>query len=179
MGGERVRRRRRAREQRRHQHDHAGGGDHRRAVAAGDERQSARALPAVQIPGCADAAASHGKHRKCGLGRRTRQESATAAPTTPPSMASSGSRARLPRSGAVAASASMRSVPGWIKTEMDAVDQARGMYSDQDITDRVPMARFASAADVAEAIAFLADSETRVDSSMASLCRWMAAGRPM
>ena len=49
--------------------------------------------------------------------------------------------------------------PGWIKTEMDAVDQRRGMYSDQDITDRVPMARFASATDVAEAIAFLADSE--------------------
>jgi NAD(P)-dependent dehydrogenase (short-subunit alcohol dehydrogenase family) len=49
--------------------------------------------------------------------------------------------------------------PGWIKTEMDEADQRRGVYSDQDITDRVPMARFASATDVAEAIAFLADSE--------------------
>jgi NAD(P)-dependent dehydrogenase (short-subunit alcohol dehydrogenase family) len=49
--------------------------------------------------------------------------------------------------------------PGWIKTEMDAVDQARGTYSDTDIIDRVPLARFAKAQDVAEAIAFLLDSE--------------------
>jgi NAD(P)-dependent dehydrogenase (short-subunit alcohol dehydrogenase family) len=48
--------------------------------------------------------------------------------------------------------------PGWIKTEMDAVDQARGTYSDTDIIDRVPLARFAKAQDVAEAIAFLLDS---------------------
>ena len=47
--------------------------------------------------------------------------------------------------------------PGWVKTEMDAADQARGTYSDADITQRVPMARFASADDVAHAIAFLAD----------------------
>lgn len=49
--------------------------------------------------------------------------------------------------------------PGWIKTEMDEADQRRGVYCDQDITDRVPMARFASATDVAESIAFLADSQ--------------------
>lgn len=47
--------------------------------------------------------------------------------------------------------------PGWVKTEMDAADQARGTYSDADITQRVPMGRFASPDDVASAIAFLAD----------------------
>jgi NAD(P)-dependent dehydrogenase (short-subunit alcohol dehydrogenase family) len=47
--------------------------------------------------------------------------------------------------------------PGWIKTEMDVADQGSGAYSDQDITDRVPMARFARPQDVAQAIAFLAD----------------------
>ncbi len=49
--------------------------------------------------------------------------------------------------------------PGWIKTEMDVADQGSGAYSDGDIIDRVPMARFASPQDVAEAIAFLADDE--------------------
>jgi len=49
--------------------------------------------------------------------------------------------------------------PGWIKTEMDAADQGAGAYSDEDIIDRVPLARFARAEDVAEAIAFLLDSE--------------------
>jgi NAD(P)-dependent dehydrogenase (short-subunit alcohol dehydrogenase family) len=49
--------------------------------------------------------------------------------------------------------------PGWIKTEMDEADQGSGAYSDADITNRVPMARFARAQDVAEAIAFLCDSE--------------------
>ena len=47
--------------------------------------------------------------------------------------------------------------PGWVKTEMDAADQARGTYSDGDITGRNPMGRFASPDDVARAIAFLAD----------------------
>jgi NAD(P)-dependent dehydrogenase (short-subunit alcohol dehydrogenase family) len=47
--------------------------------------------------------------------------------------------------------------PGWVKTEMDAADQARGSYSDADITQRVPMGRFAGPDDVARAIAFLAD----------------------
>jgi len=45
--------------------------------------------------------------------------------------------------------------PGWIKTEMDVADQGSGAYSDADIVDRIPMARFARADDVAEAIAFL------------------------
>src|ERR1700738_4625821 len=48
--------------------------------------------------------------------------------------------------------------PGWVKTEMDAADQAGGSYSDADITSRVPMARFATPDDIARAIAFLADS---------------------
>jgi NAD(P)-dependent dehydrogenase (short-subunit alcohol dehydrogenase family) len=47
--------------------------------------------------------------------------------------------------------------PGWVKTEMDAADQARGTYIDADITGRVPMGRFATPDDVARAIAFLAD----------------------
>jgi NAD(P)-dependent dehydrogenase (short-subunit alcohol dehydrogenase family) len=49
--------------------------------------------------------------------------------------------------------------PGWIKSEMDAADQGGGAYSDADIIDRVPQARFARPADVAEAIAFLLDSD--------------------
>ena len=47
--------------------------------------------------------------------------------------------------------------PGWVKTEMDAADQARGTYTDADITNRIPMGRFATADDIARAIAFLAD----------------------
>lgn len=47
--------------------------------------------------------------------------------------------------------------PGWVKTEMDAADQANGTYTDADITDRIPMGRFASPDDIARAIAFLAD----------------------
>ena len=49
--------------------------------------------------------------------------------------------------------------PGWIKTEMDVADQGSGAYSDRDIIDRVPMARFAKPDDVAQAIAFLADDK--------------------
>jgi NAD(P)-dependent dehydrogenase (short-subunit alcohol dehydrogenase family) len=49
--------------------------------------------------------------------------------------------------------------PGWVKTEMDTVDQAGGSYSDADIVARVPMARFATPDDVARAIAFLADPQ--------------------
>jgi NAD(P)-dependent dehydrogenase (short-subunit alcohol dehydrogenase family) len=47
--------------------------------------------------------------------------------------------------------------PGWIKTDMDVADQGSGHYADADIINRVPLARFASAEDVAAAIAFLAD----------------------
>jgi NAD(P)-dependent dehydrogenase (short-subunit alcohol dehydrogenase family) len=47
--------------------------------------------------------------------------------------------------------------PGWVKTDMDAKDQDAGRYGDADITERVPMGRFASPADVASAVAFLAD----------------------
>jgi NAD(P)-dependent dehydrogenase (short-subunit alcohol dehydrogenase family) len=49
--------------------------------------------------------------------------------------------------------------PSWIKTEMDVADQGSGAYSDADIVNRVPMARFGRAQDVAEAIAFLADGD--------------------
>lgn len=49
--------------------------------------------------------------------------------------------------------------PGWVKTEMDHADQAGGSYSDADITQRVPMGRFASPDDIARAIAFLADEK--------------------
>jgi NAD(P)-dependent dehydrogenase (short-subunit alcohol dehydrogenase family) len=49
--------------------------------------------------------------------------------------------------------------PGWIKTEMDVADQGTGAYTDADIVNRVPLARFASPEDVAEAIALLADGE--------------------
>jgi NAD(P)-dependent dehydrogenase (short-subunit alcohol dehydrogenase family) len=47
--------------------------------------------------------------------------------------------------------------PGWVKTEMDTADQAGGSYTDADITDRVPMGRFASPEDIANAVGFLAD----------------------
>ena len=49
--------------------------------------------------------------------------------------------------------------PGWVKTEMDDESQASGAYADTDITDHVPMARFAQPEDVARAVAFLADPE--------------------
>jgi NAD(P)-dependent dehydrogenase (short-subunit alcohol dehydrogenase family) len=47
--------------------------------------------------------------------------------------------------------------PGWVKTPMDDSAQDAGLYADRDITGRVPMARFATPDDVAQAIAFLAD----------------------
>lgn len=49
--------------------------------------------------------------------------------------------------------------PGWVRTEMDARDQATGTYTDADITGRIPMGRFATPADVAPAVVFLADPE--------------------
>jgi NAD(P)-dependent dehydrogenase (short-subunit alcohol dehydrogenase family) len=49
--------------------------------------------------------------------------------------------------------------PGWVKTEMDVADQAGGSYTDDDITGRIPMARFATPDDIARAIAFLADPQ--------------------
>ena len=53
--------------------------------------------------------------------------------------------------------------PGWIKTEMDIADQGSGAYGDDDIINRVPMARFASPEDVARSIAFLAQPESFVN----------------
>ena len=49
--------------------------------------------------------------------------------------------------------------PGWVKTEMDHKDQAGGSYSDADITEHVPMGRFARPNDIAEAIAWLCSEE--------------------
>ncbi|HLK67640.1 MAG TPA: SDR family oxidoreductase [Bryobacteraceae bacterium] len=69
--------------------------------------------------------------------------------------------------------------PGWVKTEMDQADQAGGHYSDADIENRIPMARFARPNDIAEAIAYLSDPklsgfvngmELRVDGG------WLADG---
>jgi NAD(P)-dependent dehydrogenase (short-subunit alcohol dehydrogenase family) len=47
--------------------------------------------------------------------------------------------------------------PGWVKTPMDVADQAGGGYDDADITQQVPMGRFASPEDIAAAVAWLAD----------------------
>ncbi|WP_426510813.1 SDR family NAD(P)-dependent oxidoreductase [Dactylosporangium sp. McL0621] len=49
--------------------------------------------------------------------------------------------------------------PGWVKTEMDDESQATGAYIDTDITEHVPMARFAQPDDIARAVAFLADPD--------------------
>ena len=49
--------------------------------------------------------------------------------------------------------------PGWVKTEMDVAAQNKGIYSDDDITGRIPMGRFATPDDIASAIAFLADAK--------------------
>ena len=50
--------------------------------------------------------------------------------------------------------------PGWVKTEMDAVDQAAGGgYNDADIEGVNPMGRFATPDDIAQAILFLAEPE--------------------
>jgi NAD(P)-dependent dehydrogenase (short-subunit alcohol dehydrogenase family) len=53
--------------------------------------------------------------------------------------------------------------PGWIKTEMDVISQASGAYHDDDIINRVPMARFATPEDVATAIAFLAGDDNFIN----------------
>jgi NAD(P)-dependent dehydrogenase (short-subunit alcohol dehydrogenase family) len=69
--------------------------------------------------------------------------------------------------------------PGWIKTEMDVADQGSGAYTDQDIIDRIPMARFAKPDDVAQAIAFLADSQKSAFVNGATLTvdgGWIADG---
>ena len=49
--------------------------------------------------------------------------------------------------------------PGWVKTEMDAADQANGTYTDEDIINVNPMGRFATPDDIARAILFLADPQ--------------------
>lgn len=69
--------------------------------------------------------------------------------------------------------------PGWIKTEMDVADQGSGAYTDADIINRIPMARFARPEDVAQAIAFLADNEKSAFVNGATLTvdgGWIADG---
>jgi NAD(P)-dependent dehydrogenase (short-subunit alcohol dehydrogenase family) len=48
--------------------------------------------------------------------------------------------------------------PGWVLTEMDHKDTGVGTYTHTDITSRVPMGRYAMPDDIANAVAFLADS---------------------
>ncbi|HEX6872440.1 MAG TPA: SDR family oxidoreductase [Micromonosporaceae bacterium] len=48
--------------------------------------------------------------------------------------------------------------PGWVKTPMDDQSQGEGAYGDTDITNHVPLGRFATPDDVAQAVAFLADA---------------------
>jgi NAD(P)-dependent dehydrogenase (short-subunit alcohol dehydrogenase family) len=69
--------------------------------------------------------------------------------------------------------------PGWVKTEMDAADQAGGSYTDADITARVPMGRFATPDDIASAILFLADEKASGFINVHSLAvdgGWIADG---
>jgi NAD(P)-dependent dehydrogenase (short-subunit alcohol dehydrogenase family) len=47
--------------------------------------------------------------------------------------------------------------PGWVKTPMDDSATSAGHYVDADIEGRVPMGRFATTDDIAQAVAFLAD----------------------
>jgi NAD(P)-dependent dehydrogenase (short-subunit alcohol dehydrogenase family) len=47
--------------------------------------------------------------------------------------------------------------PGWVKTPMDDANQSEGAYVDEDITAHVPLGRFASPDDIAQAVLFLAD----------------------
>jgi NAD(P)-dependent dehydrogenase (short-subunit alcohol dehydrogenase family) len=49
--------------------------------------------------------------------------------------------------------------PGWVKTPMDEASQGEGAYGDVDITDHVPLGRFATPDDIAAAVAFLADPQ--------------------
>jgi NAD(P)-dependent dehydrogenase (short-subunit alcohol dehydrogenase family) len=51
--------------------------------------------------------------------------------------------------------------PGWVKTEMDVESQAGGYYVDEDITNHVPMNRFAAPDDIAQAVRFLASDNSR------------------
>ncbi|SDN23872.1 SDR family NAD(P)-dependent oxidoreductase [Allokutzneria albata] len=46
--------------------------------------------------------------------------------------------------------------PGWVKTDMDVTAQDAGLYDDSDITDHVPVGRFAVPEDIANAVLFLA-----------------------
>jgi len=49
--------------------------------------------------------------------------------------------------------------PGWVKTPMDEAAMSAGEYEDRDIVGRIPMGRFATENDVAQAILFLADPD--------------------
>jgi NAD(P)-dependent dehydrogenase (short-subunit alcohol dehydrogenase family) len=66
--------------------------------------------------------------------------------------------------------------PGWVLTEMDHKDTGVGTYSHADIEGRVPMGRYASPEDIAQAVAFLADS---TQSGFITTSPLMAVGRAM
>src|ERR1700687_420920 len=154
-----MRRRRCVGEQRRHQHDRACGRNDGGSVATSDERQLARPVSAVQVSGRPDVAAAQWQYRQCRIGGGPRRDQ-------PPHSAYCASKHGLiGLTRALAAEWGGRGVrvnavcPSWIKTEMDTADQGSGAYSDQDIVNRAPMARFAQPQDVAAAIAFLTDAE--------------------
>ncbi len=61
--------------------------------------------------------------------------------------------------------------PGWVKTEMDVVDQAAsGAYNDADIEGVNPMGRFATPEDIAQAILFSGGAGAEW------VCQWAYAG---
>ena len=66
--------------------------------------------------------------------------------------------------------------PGWVKTEMDAADQARGTYTDVDITGRNPMGGLQRPTTLRVRLHFWL-IRRRAASSTGRRCRWMAAGR--
>ena len=49
--------------------------------------------------------------------------------------------------------------PGWVKTEMDVVDQVAGGYTDADIKGVNPMGRFAMPEELPRQFCFLAEPE--------------------
>ena len=117
-----------------------------------------RAVPAVPISGRANARAPEGQHRQCGVHCRTRgyqpsQRLQRIEAWTHRTDQNAGGRMGRPRCKGQC------SVPGVDQNRHGLGRSRRGPYGDSDIVDRVPLARFASTQDVAEAIAFLIDSD--------------------
>jgi NAD(P)-dependent dehydrogenase (short-subunit alcohol dehydrogenase family) len=68
--------------------------------------------------------------------------------------------------------------PGWVKTPMDDASQGEGAYGDTDITDHVPLARFATPDDVAQARSSSSRIPPAAGSSTEPRSRSTAAGSP-